>query len=70
MTDKIDRVLEKLAEQAVQLARIEEQIKSEKVLTAELRTDVADLKRWKWTWAGGIAVVTFSAQYLLKLMVK
>jgi hypothetical protein len=70
MTDKLDRVLEKLSEQAVQLARIEEQLKSEKSLTTELRADVADLKRWKWKAVGGITVLSFGAQYILKMMVK
>jgi hypothetical protein len=66
MQDKIDRVLEKLSEQAVQLARIEERLKQ----VEGLKEEVDNLKRWRWTMVGGITVLSFGAQYILKHMVK
>jgi hypothetical protein len=77
MTDKLDKILEQLTEQKVLLARIDERqqasTKDMHDLEGEvgvIKNEVNSLKRWKWTTAGGLAVITFGAQYILKHMVK
>lgn len=63
MTEKIDKILETVA-------RIDERLKFAMQTQDELKREVDSLKRWKWTTAGGIAVLTFGAQYLIRHMVK
>lgn len=70
MQDKIDKILDKLTEQAVQLARIEERITPALDSIKHLEKEVDSLKRWKWTVAGGVAVISLGAQFILKQLVK
>jgi hypothetical protein len=74
MTEKI---LEKLSEQAIQLARIDERLKAynesldEHIRRTELlEKEVHELWRYKWAVAGGLAVVTFAAQFIIKNLMR
>jgi hypothetical protein len=70
MTEKLDKILDRLGEQAVQLARIEERLLTSQKDVKTLKREVDSLKRFKWTTAGALAALSFGAQYILKHMVK
>jgi septation ring formation regulator EzrA len=72
---KLDRIMDKVSEQTVYLARVDERLKS---LEADFEVHVEDdrkiatklnhLERWYWSVLGGSAVVTFGIQFLLKMV--
>jgi hypothetical protein len=70
-----EKILEKLTEQAVHLARIDERLEAyNKSLeshikrTEILEREVHQLWRYKWLVAGGVTVLTIVAQLAIKLI--
>lgn len=77
MNEKLDKILSDLSDlrtsQAVTnkcLEHYNESLDKHIKRTELLEKEVHDLWRWKWFVAGGLAVITFTAQILIKLMVK
>ena len=73
--EKLDRIMDKVSEQTVYLARVDERLKSLETDFAEHKDDdkkiaakLGHLERWYWSVLGGFTVVTFGIQILLKMV--
>jgi hypothetical protein len=77
MNEKLDKILSDLSDLRTEQAVTNERLKhyngsldTHIKRTELLEKEVHELWRWKWFVAGGLAVITFSAQIIIKLMVK
>lgn len=70
MQEKLDKILDKLTEQTVYLARLDERIKPALASIEHLEEEVDSLKRWKWTVAGGLGLLSIIAPFLMRIVIK
>jgi hypothetical protein len=73
--EKLDRIMDKVSEQTVYLARVDERLKSLETDFAEhveddkrMAAKLSHIERWYWSALGGFTVVTFGIQILLKMV--
>ena len=73
--DKLDKIMDKVSEQTVYLARVDERLKaletdfSQHVIDDKgLSSKLSTIERWHWSVLGGFTVISLGAQLLLRMV--